>query len=50
MAVNITAKIITLLNEAGSSHRWRSSGPPTVTSGFPGISNVNCSFVACLDS
>ena len=38
------------LNESGSSLRWRYSGPPTVTSVFPGISNVNCSFVACLDS
>ena len=40
----------TFLNESGSSLRWRYSGPPTVTSVFPGISNVNCSFVACLDS
>ena len=38
------------LNESGSSLRWRYSGPPTITSVFPGISNVNCSFVACLDS
>ena len=30
--------------------RWRYSSPPTITSVFPGISNVNCSFVACLDS
>ena len=40
----------TFLNESGSSLRWRYSGPPTITSVFPGISNVNCSFVACLDS
>ncbi len=30
--------------------RWRYSSPPTVTSVFPGKSNVSCSFVACLDS
>ena len=33
-----------------SGLRWRYSSPPTVTSVFPGISNVNCNFVACLDS
>jgi hypothetical protein len=38
------------IDEAPSGLRWRYSGPPTVTSVFPGISNVNCSFVACLDS
>ena len=30
--------------------KWRYSGPPKVTSVFTGISNVSCSFVACLDS
>ena len=30
--------------------RWRYSGPPTVTSTFKGLSNVSCSFVACLDA
>ena len=30
--------------------KWRYSGPPTVTSVFPGRCNVSCSFVACLDS
>ena len=30
--------------------RWRYSRPPSVTSVQPGISNVSCSFVACLDS
>ena len=30
--------------------RWRYSGPPKVTSGtYPGVSNVSCSFVACMD-
>ncbi len=30
--------------------KWRYSGPPTVTSTFRGLSNVSCSFVACLDA
>jgi len=30
--------------------KWRYAGPPTVQSVYPGISNVSCSFVACLDS
>ena len=30
--------------------KWRYSEPPTVTSVYPGISNVSCSFVACLDA
>jgi len=34
----------------GSPLKWRYSGPPRVTSVFPGISNVSCSFVACLDA
>ena len=29
--------------------RWRYAGPPSVTSVQPGINNVSCSFVACLD-
>ena len=29
--------------------RYRFDGPPTVTSGRPGRSNVQCKFVACLD-
>ena len=34
----------------GSGLKWRYSGPPSVTSTFKGLSNVSCSFVACLDS
>ena len=45
-----SSSLKTFLNESGTSLRWRYSSPPTVTSVFPGISNVNCSFVACLDS
>ena len=42
--------LLTYLKESGSSLKWRYSGPPTVTSTFKGLSNVRCSFVACLDS
>ena len=38
------------LKEVGSGLKWRYSGPPSVTSTFKGLSNVSCSFVACLDS
>tara|TARA_B100001250_G_scaffold369277_1_gene352639 strand:+ start:219 stop:638 length:420 start_codon:yes stop_codon:yes gene_type:complete len=30
--------------------RWRYDGPPQVTSSYHGLSNVECKFVACLDS
>jgi len=35
----------------GSSYglKWRYEGPPKVTSVQPGINNVSCKFVACLD-
>ena len=33
-----------------SAQKWRYDGPPIVTSVFPGRSNVECKFVACLDS
>ena len=33
----------------GFKLRYRFDGPPTVTSVRPGISNVQCKFVACLD-
>lgn len=32
-----------------SGLRWRFSGPPEYSSVFPGVANVSCSFVACLD-
>ena len=37
--------------QSGSSSglKWRYSAPPSVTSVQPGINNVTCSFVACLD-
>lgn len=37
------------VNEVSSGLRWRYSNPPKVTSVQPGISNVSCSFVGCLD-
>ena len=38
------------LKESTSGLLWRYSEPPKVTSVYPGISNVSCSFVACLDA
>jgi len=38
------------LKESGSGLKWRYSGPPSITSTFKGMSNVSCSFVACLDA
>jgi len=34
---------------SGYKLRYRFDGPPTLTSVKPGISNVQCKFVACLD-
>ena len=36
-------------NDNGYTLRYRFDGPPTLTSVKPGISNVQCKFVACLD-
>ena len=44
------SNLLTYLRESGSSLKWRYSEPPKVTSIYPGISNVTCSFVACLDA
>lgn len=41
---------LTFLKESNSGLKWRYTGPPQVQSVFPGISNVSCSFVACLDA
>jgi len=38
------------IDEAPSGLKWRYSKPPKVTNVYPGISNVSCSFVACLDA
>ena len=44
------SNLLSYLRESGSSLKWRYSEPPKVTSVYPGISNVTCSFVACLDA
>ncbi len=38
-----------VIDGASSGLRWRYSAPPTIRSVQPGINNVTCSFVACLD-
>ena len=47
---NPASSLQSLVKEGGSGLKWRYSGPPSVTSTFKGLSNVSCSFVACLDS
>jgi len=42
--------LLSYLKESGSGLKWRYSKPPKVTNVYPGISNVTCSFVACLDA
>ena len=37
-------------NSQSGGLKWRYSGPPSVTSTFKVMSNVSCSFVACLDA
>ena len=47
---NPASSLQSLVKEGGAGLLWRYSGPPSVTSTFKGMSNVSCSFVACLDS
>ena len=45
-----TSTLTTYVREANSGLRWRYAKAPQVSSGtYPGVSNVSCSFVACLD-
>ena len=37
------------IGQYSTALRWRFSGPPEYSSVFPGVANVSCSFVACLD-
>ena len=38
------------IRESNSGLRWRYAQAPQVSSGtYPGVSNVSCSFVACMD-
>ena len=47
MAIALRTTVKDISRDFGG--KWRYSGPPTVTSVQPGINNVTCSFVACLD-
>lgn len=47
---NPASSLQSLIKEGGAGLLWRYSGPPNVTSTFKGMSNVSCSFVACLDA
>ena len=45
-----TSTLKTYVKESSSGLRWRYAKAPQVSSGtYPGVSNVSCSFVACLD-
>ena len=47
---NPASSLQSLVKEGGTGLLWRYSRPPSVTSTFKGMSNVSCSFVACLDA
>ena len=47
---NPDSSLRSLVREGGEGLLWRYSKPPKVTNVYPGISNVTCSFVACLDA
>jgi len=47
---NPASSLQSLVKEGGAGLLWRYSEPPKVTSVYLGISNVSCSFVACLDA
>lgn len=50
-AAGASSSLQAYLREVGGSGlRWRYAEPPTVTSVFPGISNVSCKFVGILDA
>ena len=45
-----TSTLKTYVRESTSGLRWRYAKAPQVSSGtYPGVSNVSCSFVACMD-
>ena len=45
-----TSTLKTYVRESNSGLRWRYAKAPQVSSGtYPGVSNVSCSFVGCLD-
>ena len=49
MGFSILESFVTTGLGGESATKWRYSAPPSVTSVQPGINNVTCSFVACLD-
>ena len=49
LGINSTS-LENFVTENGSGLKYRYSAPPSITSVFPGRSNVSCSFVACLDA
>lgn len=48
-AIGTSSNLSSYMREASSGLRWRYSAPPNVTSVRPGISTVQCEFVAFLD-
>ena len=45
-----TSTLKTYVRESSSGLRWRYAKAPQVSSGtYPGVSNVSCSFIACMD-
>lgn len=39
-----------LRESGGSGLKWRYDGPPQITSAYPGLSTVSCTFVGVLDA
>lgn len=48
-SIDSSKTLLYRLGQYSSGLRWRFSGPPEYSSVFPGVANVSCSFVACLD-
>ena len=46
----LASSLFQRMGKYNSPLKWRFNNPPTVTSTFDGLSNVSCSFVACLDA
>lgn len=44
----MTANLITQVDTGSSTLRYRYDGPPELTSVYPGVSSVNCSFIGYL--
>ena len=48
-AVDNSKTLLHRLGQYSTGLKWRFSSPPEYSSVFPGVANVSCSFVACLD-